>query len=54
MIILVDAVIGVANPLILKQIIDTGVGAGQAHGDPGLVLGLAVLVGGARARSTRG
>ena len=44
-IILVDAVLGVANPLILKKIIDSGVAPGKAHGDPGLVLKLAILVG---------
>jgi ATP-binding cassette subfamily B protein len=44
-IILVDAVLGVANPLILKKIIDSGVAPGKAHGDPGLVLELASLVG---------
>jgi ATP-binding cassette, subfamily B, bacterial len=43
-IILVDAVVGVANPLILKKIIDQGVAPGKAHGDPGLVLQLAFLV----------
>ncbi len=44
-IILVDAVVVVANPLILKKIIDTGVAPGKAQGDPGLVLWLALLVG---------
>ncbi len=44
-IILVDAVLGVLNPLILKKIIDSGVAPGKAHGDPGLVLKLAILVG---------
>ena len=44
-IILVDAVLGVANPLILKRIIDKGVAPGQPEGDPGLVLRLAALVG---------
>ena len=44
-IILVDAVLGVANPLILKKIIDDGVAPSKAHGDPGLVLKLALLVG---------
>src|SRR6195952_1100881 len=44
-IILVDAVLGVLNPLILKKIIDSGVAPGKAHGDPGLVLQLAFIVG---------
>jgi ATP-binding cassette subfamily B protein len=44
-IILVDAVLGVINPLILKKIIDDGVAPGKAHGDPGLVLQLAIIVG---------
>ena len=44
MIILVDAVVGVVNPLILKKIIDNGVAPGKAHGDPGLVLELAIIV----------
>ena len=44
-IILVDAVVGVINPLILKKIIDQGVAPGKAHGDPGLVLQLAIFVG---------
>ncbi len=44
-IILVDAVIGVANPLILRKIIDDGVAPTKAHGDPALVLKLAILVG---------
>ncbi len=44
-IILVDAVVGVINPLILKKIIDQGVAPGKAHGDPGLVLQLAIVVG---------
>ena len=43
-IILVDAVVGVVNPLILKKIIDDGVAPGKAHGDPGLVLQLAIIV----------
>jgi ATP-binding cassette, subfamily B, bacterial len=43
-IILVDAVVGVLNPLILKKIIDDGVAPGKAHGDPGLVLQLALIV----------
>ena len=43
-IILVDAVLGVANPLILKRIIDKGVAPGQPRGDSGLVIRLAVLV----------
>jgi ATP-binding cassette subfamily B protein len=43
-IILVDAVVGVANPLILKKIIDQGVAPGKPHGDPGLVFELAILV----------
>jgi ATP-binding cassette subfamily B protein len=45
-IILVDAVVGVVNPLILKKIIDDGVAPGKAHGDPGLVLQLALIVAG--------
>ena len=44
-IILVDAVLGVINPLILREIIDKGVAPGKPHGDPGLVLELAVIVG---------
>jgi ATP-binding cassette subfamily B protein len=44
--ILADAVLAVANPLILKKIIDQGVAPGKAHGDPGLVLKLAFLVAG--------
>jgi ATP-binding cassette subfamily B protein len=43
-IILVDAVVGVVNPLILKKIIDDGVAPGKPHGDPGLVLQLALIV----------
>ncbi len=43
-IILADAVLTVANPLILKKIIDDGVAPGKAHGNPGLVLQLALLV----------
>ncbi len=43
-VILADAVLSVANPLILKKIIDDGVAPGKAHGDPGLVLRLALLV----------
>ena len=45
-IILVDAVLGVAPPLILKKIIDDGVAPGESEGDPGLVLGLAAIVAG--------
>jgi ATP-binding cassette subfamily B protein len=44
-IILVDAVLGVINPLILREIIDKGVAPGKPHGDPGLVLELAIIVG---------
>jgi ATP-binding cassette subfamily B protein len=44
-IILVDAVLGVINPLILREIIDKGVAPSKAHGDPGLVLELAIIVG---------
>ncbi len=44
-IILVDAVVGVVNPLILKKIIDDGVAPGKAHGNPNLVLELALIVG---------
>ncbi len=44
--ILADAVLAVANPLILKKIIDDGVAPGKAHGDPGLVVRLALLVAG--------
>jgi len=44
--ILADAVLAVANPLILKKIIDDGVAPGEPRGDPGLVLGLALLVAG--------
>jgi ATP-binding cassette subfamily B protein len=44
-IILVDAVLGVINPLILREIIDKGVAPGKPHGDPGLVLKLAIIVG---------
>ena len=43
-IILVDAVVGVVNPLILKKIIDQGVAPGKPQGDPGLVLDLAIVV----------
>jgi ATP-binding cassette subfamily B protein len=43
-IILVDAVVGVVNPLILKKIIDDGVAPGKAHGNPGLVTELALIV----------
>ncbi len=45
-IILLDAVVVVANPLILKKIIDEGVAPGKAHGDPSLVVWLAALVAG--------
>ncbi|MDQ1648888.1 MAG: ATP-binding cassette, subfamily bacterial, partial [Frankiaceae bacterium] len=44
--ILADAVLAVANPLILKKIIDDGVAPGKAQGDPGLVVRLALLVAG--------
>jgi ATP-binding cassette subfamily B protein len=44
--ILFDAILAVANPLILKKIIDDGVAPGQPHGDPGLVVRLAFLVAG--------
>src|SRR6195952_4913600 len=44
--ILADAMLAVANPLILKKIIDQGVAPGKAHGDPGLVVRLALLVAG--------
>src|ERR1700712_5363661 len=44
-IILVDAVLGVINPLILREIIDKGVAPGKPKGDPGLVLDLAIVVG---------
>lgn len=42
--ILFDAVLATANPLILKKIIDDGVAPGEPEGDPGLVLTLACLV----------
>jgi ATP-binding cassette subfamily B protein len=41
-----DAVLGVANPLILKKIIDDGVAPGAPRGNPGLVVRLALLVAG--------
>ncbi|HSP39518.1 MAG TPA: ABC transporter ATP-binding protein [Frankiaceae bacterium] len=44
--ILFDAILAVANPLILKKIIDEGVAPGKPHGDPGLVVRLAFLVAG--------
>src|SRR3954470_1761959 len=44
--ILADAVLAVANPLILKKIIDDGVAPGEPKGDPGLVVKLALLVAG--------
>jgi ATP-binding cassette subfamily B protein len=44
-IIIVDAILGVLNPLILKQIIDKGVAPGKAHGDTGVVLEFAILAG---------
>ncbi len=44
-IILVDAVLGVLNPLILKRIIDVGVAPSEPHGDPAVVLRLSLLVG---------
>src|SRR3954454_9471847 len=40
-----DDVLSVANPLILKKIIDDGVAPGAPEGDPGLVVRLALLVG---------
>src|SRR3954451_7141541 len=41
-----DAILGVLNPLILKKIIDDGVAPGKPHGNPGLVVSLALLVAG--------
>ncbi len=46
-VIVVDAVIGVAQPLIFKKIIDEGIGRNPpATGRPGLVVALALLVAG--------
>jgi len=46
-VIVIDAVIGVTQPLIFKQIIDSGIGTNPpATGRPGLVVGLALLVAG--------
>jgi ATP-binding cassette, subfamily B, bacterial len=43
--IVIDAVVAVANPLIFKKIIDDGIGTNPpATGRPGLVIGLALLV----------
>jgi len=47
LVIIVDAVVAVANPLIFKKIIDDGIGtAPPATGRPGLVVALALLVAG--------
>src|ERR1700712_2863744 len=44
--ILADAILAVANPLILKKIIDQGVAPGAPKGDPGLVVKHAFLAAG--------
>ncbi len=44
--IIVDAVIGAANPLIYRSIIDTGIGKHPGHGRPGFIVELALIVGG--------
>ncbi len=46
-VIVIDAVIGIAQPLIFKKIIDSGIGTNPpATGRPGLVVWLALLVAG--------
>ncbi len=46
-VIVIDAVIGIAQPLIFKKIIDSGIGTDPpATGRPGLVVWLALLVAG--------
>ena len=44
--IVIDAVIGAANPLIYRAIIDTGIGKHPGHGRPGLIVELALVVAG--------
>ena len=44
--IIIDAVIGAANPLIYRAIIDTGIGKHPGHGRPGFIVELALVVAG--------
>jgi len=44
--IIIDAVIGAANPLLYRAIIDTGIGTHPGHGRPGFIVELALVVAG--------